>query len=102
MNRIAPLLLGCAAMSGAALLASAVSAQESQENKRGPGSLDEIVVTATKRAEVLQDVPVAVTAISAQDILSRGFTNYSDFFNTVPNASVADLGPGKEVIYIRG
>ncbi len=41
MKRIAPLLLGCAAMSGAALLASPVSAQQSQETKRGSASLDE-------------------------------------------------------------
>jgi iron complex outermembrane receptor protein len=102
MNRITPLLLGCAVMNGAALLDSPVSAQQSQETKRGPASLDEIVVTATKRAEVLQDVPVAVTAITSADILARGFTNYTDFFNTVPNAFVENLGPGKENIYIRG
>ena len=80
----------------------AALAQESTEDKAGPIRLEEVVVTATKRSEVLQDVPVAVTAITAEQIQARGFTNYNDYINTVPNMYVQDLGPGQEQIYIRG
>ena len=80
----------------------AALAQESTEDKAGPIRLEEVVVTATKRSEVLQDVPVAVTAITADEIEARGFTNYNDYINTVPNMYVQDLGPGHEQIYIRG
>lgn len=80
----------------------AAPAQESTEDKGGPVRLEEVVVTATKRSEVLQDVPVAVTAITAEEIAARGFTNYSDYINTVPNMYVADEGPGQTQIYIRG
>jgi len=63
----------------------AALAQDKSDDKGGPIRLEEIVVTATKRSETLQDVPVAVTAISADEIAARGFTNYSDYINTVPN-----------------
>ncbi len=72
------------------------------DNRSGPVRLEEIVVTATKRPQILQDVPVAVTAITADDIAARGFTNYADYVNTVPNMWMQDTGPGKTQIYIRG
>src|SRR6185437_16517774 len=77
-------------------------AQEISEEKAGPIRLEEIVVTATKRSQTLQDVPVAVTAISSEEIAARGFTNYSDYINTVPNMFMQDTGPGAAQIYIRG
>ena len=80
----------------------AAHAQEVGEYKGGPIRLEEIVVTATKRSETLQDVPVAVTAISSEEIAARGFTNYSDYINTVPNMFMLDSGPGDAQIYIRG
>jgi iron complex outermembrane receptor protein len=80
----------------------AALAQENTDDKGGPIRLEEVVVTATKRSESLQDVPVAVTAITAEEIEARGFTNYSDYVNTVPNMYMQDLGPGNTQIYIRG
>jgi iron complex outermembrane recepter protein len=77
-------------------------AQESGEERSGPIRLEEVVVTATKRSESLQDVAVAVTALTSQDIEARGFTNYNDFVNSVPNMYMEDQGPGKSQIYIRG
>ena len=80
----------------------AAMAQENTDDKGGPIRLEEVVVTATKRSESLQDVPVAVTAITSEEIEARGFTNYSDYVNTVPNMFMQDLGPGNTQIYIRG
>ncbi len=64
--------------------------------------LQEIIVTATKRSELLQDVPVAVSAITAEDIQARGFTNYADYLNTIPGVYFQDGGPGHGTIRIRG
>lgn len=86
----------------ALILAIPALAQEGGEERSGPVRLEEVVVTATKRSENLQDVAVAVTALTSQDIDARGFTNYSDFVNSVPNMYMQDLGPGKTQIYIRG
>jgi iron complex outermembrane receptor protein len=49
------------------------------------GSLDEIVVTAQRVFERLQDVPVAVTAISANELIERGVRQAGDITASVPN-----------------
>ena len=64
--------------------------------------LQEIIVTATKRSERLQDVPIAVSAITSEDIVARGFTNYADYLNSVPGVYFQDLGAGHGTIRIRG
>jgi outer membrane receptor protein involved in Fe transport len=70
--------------------------------ERSDVTLEEIVVTATKREQRLQDVPVAVSAITSQDIQARGFSQYADYLNTVPGVYFEDAGPGRSQIRIRG
>ncbi len=53
----------------------------------GGGGLEEVVVTARYREENLQQTPIAISAITAEDIEQRGFTNSSDIAYSVPNAS---------------
>lgn len=64
--------------------------------------LEEIIVTATKRTERLQDVPISVSAITAQDMQARGLSQYADYLNSVPGVFFQDSGPGKGTIRIRG
>jgi len=52
---------------------------------RADTTLDEIVVTAQRRTERLQDVPVAVTALSASDLTDRGVRQAADIAASVPN-----------------
>ena len=52
--------------------------------------LEEIVVTAQKRAQSLQDVPIQVTAFSEQRIEDAGIRTTQDFVNMVPNMSLDD------------
>jgi len=56
--------------------------------------LEEVVVTAQKRTESLQDVPVAVTAISGDKILSAGLQDMVDLTSYVPNVSITPTGGG--------
>jgi iron complex outermembrane recepter protein len=65
-------------------------------------ALEEVVVTATKRSEPLQDVPIAVSAITAEDIQQRGFTQFADYINTIPGVYFQDGGPGNSIIHVRG
>ena len=53
------------------------------------GGLNDIVVTATKRSENLQDVPVAVSAISAETLANQGVFETSDLSNSMPNLQVS-------------
>ena len=64
--------------------------------------LEEIVVTATKRSASVQDVPLAVSAISAEQIEARGFREFSDYLNTLPSVHIEDTGPARNSIKIRG
>jgi iron complex outermembrane recepter protein len=65
-------------------------------------SLQEILVTATKREEPLQTIPISVTAILGQDLENRNAINFDDYARTVPGLSFTDLGDGRERIAIRG
>jgi iron complex outermembrane receptor protein len=65
-------------------------------------SLEEILVTATKREESLQRIPISVTAISGQDLQDRNAVDFDDYARTVADLSFTDLGDGRERIAIRG
>ena len=47
--------------------------------------LEEVVVTAQKREETVQDVPISITALSETDLERRGVQNVGDLINAVPN-----------------
>lgn len=64
--------------------------------------LDEIVVTAERRVANLQDVPVAVTAISAEDIERAGIHDPHTLQFKVPNFSFSAFSPGQNVFSLRG
>jgi iron complex outermembrane receptor protein len=67
------------------------------------GVLEEIVVTARKRAESLQDVPIAVTAFTASQIEDVGIERPQDFIRMTPNVSIVDTAnAGDTQVTIRG
>jgi outer membrane receptor protein involved in Fe transport len=80
---------------------SAADAAYGGSGNGGP-VLEEIVVTATKRSERLLDVPLSVSAITADEIQARGFTQFSDYINSIPGVYFQDGGIGDSVIHIRG
>ena len=65
--------------------------------------LEEVMVTAQKREQSLQDVPVSVMALSARDIHQLGIQSFSDYALQFPNVSFKSFGaPGGATIYMRG
>ncbi|MEE9273064.1 MAG: TonB-dependent receptor [Robiginitomaculum sp.] len=65
--------------------------------------IDEIIVTARKRAENLQDVPEAVTAFTARDIETAGIDDVADFIELTPNITIREtFRAGVTFITIRG
>jgi iron complex outermembrane receptor protein len=65
-------------------------------------ALDEIVVTAQKRAGSVQDTPFSVSATSQEQIRNSGAGNITDFARNVAGLTIADLGPGQSQMAIRG
>src|SRR6266446_215784 len=65
-------------------------------------ALDEIVVTAQRRAERLQDVPAAITALSGDSLNQLHLEGNADLAKQVPSLSFDVLGPGESTLAIRG
>jgi iron complex outermembrane receptor protein len=67
------------------------------------GQLMEIIVTAQKRAERLQDIPVAVSVESGAELLNRGQSQLADYAAYMPGVNITPLGsPGQETVTLRG
>lgn len=86
-------------VSGLALAAGAAQAQESAAQAEPPAAesddgLQDIVVTARRREERLQEVPVAVTAISGDELASRSIQQVLDLTRTVPGFTASQGGFG--------
>ncbi len=89
-------------LAAAVVLASFVFAGTAQA-QQGAAALEEIVVTARKVEERLQDVPLAITAFSAADIQSAGIENLNDVANLTPGMTFSNLiGEFLPVPVIRG
>lgn len=102
MNRLA------FAATGMAGLAIATMAQAETANRPAPVStgtssdgVEEIIVTAQKRRENLQDVPVAIAAVSAERLQQAGITNAADIGALTPNLALTQTA-GTLQPHIRG
>jgi outer membrane receptor protein involved in Fe transport len=78
------------------------NASASQQSSKGPAQLEEIIVTAQKRNQRLQDVPVPVTAISAEPLVASNQLRLQDFFSAVPGLSVTPANQSTQLLSIRG
>jgi iron complex outermembrane receptor protein len=65
-------------------------------------TLKEIVVTATKRSESVQEIPISITALTGDLLDAKGALNFDDYARSVPGLSFTDTGVGRERIAIRG
>ena len=65
-------------------------------------TLEEVVVTAQKRVENLQDVPLSIQAIGTQKLEELHVTNFDDYVQFLPSVSFQTEGPSVEHTYMRG
>lgn len=89
------------AASALAFGASGVSAAGAASAGDGADE-DMIIVTAQKREERLQDVPLSVSAISSESLLDRNQTRIQDYFANVPGLNISAQGNGQTNLAIRG
>ena len=64
--------------------------------------LEEVVVTATKRAASTQDIAVTVSALTSDTLTDFGVSNFEDYLVQLPGVTAGGSGPGQNTIYIRG
>lgn len=97
-GRIVRLLL----LAGTAISAPAM-AQEAQTDA-ADSDPNVIIVTAQKRSENLQNVPISIQALGTQKLEQLGVANFTDYAQQLPAVTFQALGgtPGTNVVYMRG
>ena len=65
-------------------------------------SLGEIVVTAQRRSENIQDVPISIQALTSQTLAQLNITTFDDYIKFLPNVTSASSGPGQSEVFMRG
>jgi iron complex outermembrane receptor protein len=85
-----------------ALLAGTPVAFAQQPPSGGAGTLEEIVVTATKREETLQSVPLSITALGTEKLQELGVTNFVDYAKFLPSVAFTSVAPGFSRVFMRG
>jgi outer membrane receptor protein involved in Fe transport len=100
-------LLSSAALGAAigAMPAGAAHAQAVATSQTPPPRSAEpeiVTVTAQRRVQNLQDVPVSVQVLSGATLKRLNVENFDDLIGQLPNVTATGFGPGQESIYIRG
>ncbi|HBM72848.1 MAG TPA: TonB-dependent receptor, partial [Erythrobacter sp.] len=91
--------LGALAIATAAPVAAQDVAPAAEQRQ---GGVNVIIVTAQKRSEDLQDVPVSVSAIGEEGLEELAIDTFEDYLEQLPTVTAGGSGPGQNTIYIRG
>src|SRR6185437_13378945 len=68
----------------------------------GADQLATIVVTAQRRSENIQDVPISMQALTSQTLRQLNIQTFDDYVKYLPNVTAANNGPGQNEIFMRG
>ena len=86
----------------AAVSAALVAAPALAQTTAGSGALEEIIVTAQKRSENLQDVPISVQALDGSKLAELQVQSFDDYLRYLPSLASQTYGPGQSQLYVRG
>jgi iron complex outermembrane receptor protein len=92
---VAAILAGASCAAGAADQASGTSEAASD-------SLAEVTVTAQRRTENIQDVPISMQALTGQALQQLNVQTLDDYLKYLPNVTAASNGPGQNEVFMRG
>lgn len=103
-RKILPMIAAVSLLTGAGLSQAQEPATEaaSEEQKGKNFQVEEVFVTARKRTENLQDVPLSIKALSGEDLANIGAKTFTEYADEVPSLNFASLGEGQSRISIRG
>jgi iron complex outermembrane recepter protein len=89
-----------AILSGSA--AGVVHATPSSDNDSSLDTIQEITVTAQRRTENIQDVPISIRAMTGETLSQLNVQTLDDYIKYLPNVTTANNGPGQNEIFMRG
>ena len=91
-----------AALVMSSVWAAPALAQDAPAAEEDTGGIADIVVTASRRTEKMQDVAVTVQALGGEQLAERGITNFDQMLTELPQVHAGGRGPGQKTISIRG
>ncbi|MFC1719992.1 TonB-dependent receptor [Pseudomonadota bacterium] len=91
-----------AAIATALFPAQSAQAQDTSDSETSRGTLEEVVVTARKRDESAQDIPIAIQALSQEDLAAIGARSMEDFSRFTPAVNVVTYSNASSIVIIRG
>ena len=93
-------ILGSAAF--ASSVAAAAEAPAAPESEANSDALAEVTVTAQRRSERMQDVPISIQALTGENLQQLNISTFDDYIKYLPNVTTANNGPGQSEIFMRG
>ena len=78
------------------------SAYSGYISAQSQATVEEVVVTARKKSESLQDVPLSVATLGEGSLEEKGINVFEDYLLQLPGVTAGGSGPGQSTIYIRG
>src|SRR5215470_11102367 len=91
-----------AAILGSVCVAAPAAEPAATTGESGAEALGEVLVTAQRRAENIQNVPISMTALTSQTLQQLNVATLEDYIRFVPSVTTASNGPGQNEIFIRG
>src|ERR1700757_1127084 len=103
-SKISAAVAAIVSASGSALVLAAPADQPAGPAATPAGSdqLAEVIVTANRREQNLQDVPITIQALTAESLSQLNATTFDDYAKFLPNVTSQGLGPGQSNVYMRG
>jgi len=104
VRRLALLLTGAsaAALFGAPVLAQTAAPAPQPADTAPANASGEIVVTAQKRSESIQHVPISMQALGAATLEQHQVQSFDDYAKQLPSVSFQSFGPGQSQLFFRG
>src|ERR1700681_1948706 len=91
-----------AAILGGSSCAAYAAEPATESTEAGAGALEEITVTAQRRTENIQNVPISMQALTAQTLQQLNVSTLDDYIKYLPNVTTANNGPGQNEVFMRG
>src|SRR3984957_11992685 len=101
MNPHSKLSYAIAAILGGGAFGHAVSAHAADANSASD-QIQEITVTAQRRSENVQNVPISIQALTGETLQQLNIQTFDDYIKYLPNVTTASNGPGQNEVFMRG
>ncbi len=99
---LSTILAGIAAPSAVFAQDAAPAAAPQAADEAPASGFEEIIVTAQRKSENVQKVPIAIQALGSDFLANRQVKGLADFAALLPSVSFAGIGPGRNEVYFRG